>query len=207
MEFGLSEILVGVGGVLTTWVFNNTKLREGLTDFFLNKLGRRYNVNNHNVKTTLKSLKFELKMTIFDNAVKSELYHYYVYSFLNIMDELIITLMSNKKLGFNEIKKIIKHTMYDKLLELNNDINININLPDDIQDKFSKFRNYLTLQYTYAIEHALNAPTKRILIIQVLDAVENNSRWFLFYSTEMFNNFNGQFDNLKSEDIFINKNK
>lgn len=205
MEFGLTEILVALGGVLTTWVFNNTKLREGITDYVLNKIGRSYNVNNHNVKTTLKSLKFESKLTDFDNSVKSELYHYYVDRFLTIMEELINNLLDGKKMSFQETKRFIKNNMYDKLILLNTLMDSEIILPDDLQEKFSKFRNYLTLQYTYAIEHALQAPTKKILLIQVLDAIENNSRWFLFYSTEMFNSFNGKFDSLKSEDIFINK--
>ena len=44
--------------------------------------------------------------------------------------------------------------------------------------------------------------TKKILLIQVLDAIETNSRWFLFYNTEMFDNFNGHFDSLTRKDVF-----
>ena len=94
--------------------------------------------------------------------------------------------------------------MYDILIEVNNDIDRNIKMPDLLQDKFDKFRNYLTMQHTYAIENALQSANKKLLLVQVFDAIENNSRWFLFYSTEMFDNFNGHFDTLSRSDVFRN---
>lgn len=205
MEFGLNEILIAAGGILMTWIFNNTKLREGLTDFILTKVGSSYDITTYNVQTSLKSLKFEAKLTDFDNPIKSELYQYYVNEFFAIMSDIITELLENKKMKFHEIKIFIKHNLYDRLLLLNEQIDRDINLPDDLSEKFSHFRNYLTLQYSYAIEHALHAQNKKILLIQVLDAIENNSRWFLFYCTEMFNNFNGKFETLTMEDIFVNK--
>lgn len=205
MEIGLNEILVAAGGILMTWVFNNAKLREGITDFILNRIGNSYNITTHNVQTTIKTLKFEAKLTDFDSDIKSELYQYYVNEFFKIMDNLISELLQNKKMNFHEIKKFIKETLYDGMIGLNEQIEREIILPPELNDKFSKFRNYLTLQYSYAIEHALHAQNKKILLIQVLDAIENNSRWFLFYCTEMFNNFNGKFDKLEFGDVFVNK--
>lgn len=205
MEFGLNEILLATGGILMTWVFNNAKLREGITDFVLNKISSSYNITTHNVKTCLKSLKFEAKLTNFDNSVKSELYQYYVDEFFKIMDDIINNLLTNKRKSFHETKSFIKNKLYDDLLTLNKKMDKDIYLPDELNNKFSKFRNYLTLQYSYAVEQALTAQNKKILLIQVLDAVENNSRWFLFYCTEMFNNFNGSFETLTSDDVFINK--
>lgn len=204
MEYGY-ELLGILGAILGTWVFNNTKLREGVTEWVVSNLGKKsYNTNNHNIKTTLKSLKFEAQLTTFDNESKTKLYHYYVHEFLTKMNDLVCELINNKKLNFNDIKRYIKNNMYDTLIELNKSIDNNITLPDEINEKFTKFRSYLTLQYTYAIEHALQAPSKKILLIQVLDAIENNSRWFLFYCTEMFNSFNGKFDDLQISDIFKN---
>lgn len=203
---GITEILIGVGAVLGTWVFNNYKLKDGITEWFINRLSNNhYDISNHNVKTTLKSLKFEAKLTNFDNKLKTELYHFYISCVLDAMDELICDVLKNeKKNNFHNTKKHIKHNMYDKLEFINISINKNINMPDELQNKFDKFRNYLTLQHTYAIEHALQAPNKKILLLQTFDAVENNSRWFLFYVTEMFETFNGVFDTLNKNDVFLN---
>ena len=68
-----------------------------------------------------------------------------------------------------------------------------------------KFKVKNVPQSTYAIENALQSPNKSILLIQVLDAIETNSRWFLFYNTEMFDNFNGHFDTIARKDIFKNR--
>lgn len=206
MTFSIEQVLIAVGAILMTWIFNNTKLREGITDWFVSRLGiDSYNISNHNVKVSLKSIKFEAKLNEFDNPLKTELYHYYIETVLDNMDEFVAEILSKeKKLSFEETKKLIKNTMYDKLTYINKEIDRTINMPGPLQDKFDKFRNYLTMQHTYAIEHALQSANKKLLLVQVLDAVENNSRWFLFYSTEMFDNFNGHFDTLTRRDVFKN---
>lgn len=204
MTFNFEQLLIAVGAILMTWIFNNTKLREGITDWFISRLGKdSYNVNNHNVSVSLKSIKFESKLNEFDNPLKTELYHYYIDTVLTNMEDLVNEILTKeKKLTFEDTKKLIKNTMYDKLTHINTQIDQNINMPNPLQDKFDKFRNYLTMQHTYAIDHALQSPNKKLLLIQVLDAIDNNSRWFLFYSTEMFDNFNGHFDALSRKDIF-----
>lgn len=204
MTLSLEQILIAVGAILMTWIFNNTKLREGITDWFVSRLGiDSYNINNHNIKVSLKSIKFEAKLNEFDNPLKTELYHYYIETVLDNMDEFVAEiLLKEKKLSFEETKKLIKNTMYDKLTHINKEIDRKINMPGSLQDKFDKFRNYLTMQHTYAIENSLQSANKKLLLVQVLDAVENNSRWFLFYSTEMFDNFNGHFDTLTRRDVF-----
>jgi hypothetical protein len=200
----LTQILIAIGAVLGTWVFNNYKLKDGVTDWFISKLSSNtYDISNHNVNTTLKALKFESKLTEFDNSLKKELYQFYIDIVIDSMQEMVIEILEKeKKLNFHNTKKLIKHTMYDKLEYINIHINRNINMPKELSVKFDKFRNYLTLQHTYAIEHALQAPNKKILLIQTFDAIENNSRWFLFYSTEMFETFNGHFDSLNRKNIF-----
>lgn len=206
MTLSLEQVLIAGGAILMTWIFNNTKLREGITDWFISRLGiDSYNINNHNVKVSLKSIKFEAKLNEFDNPLKTELYHYYIDTVLDNMDEFVAEILSKeKKLSFEETKKLIKNTMYDKLTHINKEIDRTINMPGPLQDKFDKFRNYLTMQHTYAIENSLQSANKKLLLVQVLDAVENNSRWFLFYSTEMFDNFNGHFDTLTRRDVFKN---
>jgi len=206
MAFGLQEVLIAGGAILTTWIFNNVKLREGLTDWFVSRLGiSSYNISNHNIKVTLKSIKFEANLNEFDNDLKTELYKYYINSVLDNMNKLVEEVLDKqKKLSFEDTKKLIKYQMYDILTDVNNDIDRKIDMPDALQEKFDKFRNYLTMQHTYAIENTLQSANKKLLLVQVFDAIENNSRWFLFYSTEMFDNFNGHFDNLSRSDVFRN---
>ena len=208
MVLGMQEILIACGAILTTWVLNNSKLKEGITEWFVSRLGiDTYNIQNHNVKETLKKLKFESKLTEFDNTLKTELYHYYIEIVVDSMNELIIDILNKeKKLSLEETKRLIKNTLYDKLTYIQNNIDSKIKMPDPLQDKFDRFRNYLTLQHTYAVENALQSSNKKLLLVQVLDAIENNNRWFLFYSTEMFENFNGHFDTLTKKDIFIKRN-
>jgi hypothetical protein len=206
MNFGLQELLIASGAILATWIFNNVKLREGVTDWFVSRLGvDSYNISNHNVKENIKSLKLEAVSTQYDNEIKEELYLFYVELVLNNMIEIIDDiLLKEKKMSFEELKKHIKNTVYDKLDNINVIIKNKIQMPSELQNKFDKFKNYLTLQHSYAIEHALQSPNKKLLLIQVFDAIENNNRWFLFYSTEMFDNFNGHFDTLTRADVFKN---
>lgn len=205
MTFGIEEILIGIGTFITVYIINNTKLREGITEWFINLIGKNnYNISDHNVKESIKTLKFEAKLTEFDNKIKTDLYHYYVNTVLIAMDDLVFEILEKEKTAtFQSIKTHIKNNMYDKLAQINIDIDKNIKMPGKLQDKFDKFRNYLTKQHTHAIDNALQSPNKKLLLVQVLDAIENNSSWFLFYTTEMFENFNGHFDTLTRNDVFI----
>lgn len=209
MTFGTEELLLAIGAVITTWVLNNGKLKEGMTEWFVSRLGiDTYNIQNHNVKETLKKLKFESKLTEFDNALKTELYHFYIETVVDAMNELVVDILTNeKKLSLEETKKLIKNSLYDKLSYIQNNVDSKIKMPDPLEEKFNRFRNYLTLQHTYAVENALQSSNKKLLLVQVLDAIENNSRWFLFYTTEMMENFNGHFDSLKKSDVFIKSSK
>ncbi len=207
MVIGVQELLIGCGAILTTWIFNNSKLREGVTDWFVSSLGiDSYSITNHNVLDSLRALKFESKTTEFDNKIKSELFHYYIELVIDTMNELVLEILEKeKKMSFEQVKKLIKQTMYEKLTNIDLLIDKNIKMPKKLQDKFDKFCNYLSMQHTYAIEHALQSSNKKLLLIQVLDAIDNNSRWFLFVATEMFEGFNGTFDALLRTDVFINK--
>lgn len=205
MVVGINEILIALGTVISIWIINNYKLKEGITSWFVERLGiDTYDIKNHNIKETLKKIILESKLTEFDNDLKTELYHYYIYIVISHMHLLIIDIIDKQKtLSLEETKKIVKNTLYDKLHEIEKDIDHTIKLPNVLQDKFDKFRNYLSLQHTYAVENALQSSNKKLLLIQVLDAIDNNSRWFLFYTTEMFESFNGHFEVLKRKDVFI----
>jgi hypothetical protein len=200
----LDQILIAGGAVLTTWIFNNVRLREGVTDWFVKLIGReKYEIKDHTVIPTLKALKFESKLTEYDNKLKTELFQFYIEVVLNTMNELVEKILADEtKLSLEDTKKLIKNTMYDKLLYINTELDTKIKMPDVLQTKFDRFTNYLNMQHTYAIENALQATSKKILLIQVFDAIETNSRWFLFYNTEMFDNFNGHFDTITRRDVF-----
>lgn len=208
MSFGIEEILIGVGTFITVYIINNAKLREGITDWFVTLIGKsNYNISDHNVKESIKALKFESKLIKFDNKIKTELYHYYVETVLNAMNDLALEIVSKEKsLNFHATKTNIKNNMYDRLSKINEDIDNTIKMPEKLQEKFDKIKNYLTKQHTYAIDNALQSPNKKLLLVQVLDAIENNSTWFLFYTTEMFENFNGHFDALTKKEVFIKHN-
>jgi len=208
MIFGTNEVLIAVGAILTTWILNNSKLKEGTTEWFVSRLGiDTYNINNHNVKESLKKLKFESKLTEFDNALKTELFQYYIETVIDAMNELVVDIITQeKKLSLEETKRLVKNSLYDKLQYIENNIDNKIKMPDPLQEKFDRFRNYLTLQHTYAVENALQSSNKKLLLVQVLDAIDNNSRWFLFYTQEMFENFNGHFNTLTKKDVFIKRN-
>jgi len=208
MTFGSEYVLITIGGILTAWILNNAKLKDGATDWFVTRLGKDpFDIQNHTVKESLKKLKFESKLTEFDNALKTELYHYYNELVIDSMNELVTDILNNEKnLALEDIKKLIKNALYDKLSHIENSIDTKIKMPAPLQDKFDKFRNYLALQHTYAVENALQSSNKKLLLVQVLDAIDNNSRWFLFYTSEMFENYNGHFDTLKRNDVFIKRN-
>lgn len=205
MPIGVSEILAGLGIFLTTYVVSNVKLREGVTEWFVNLLGKsNYDISQHNIIEDIKKLVFESELNEYNNKLKTELYYFYTSTVLNTMSdfaELIIE--KEKKLTFQQLKSFIKINMYDKFGKMNLSIDKSIRMPDDLQSKFDKLNNYLTKQHTYSIDNALQSPNKKLLLVQVLDAIYHNSRWFLFYTTEMFENFNGHFDQLKKKDVFI----
>jgi hypothetical protein len=205
MEFSYNELMIAAAAVLTTWILNNAKLREGLTEWYISRLGiGSYNIHNHTAKETIKGLKFEANLTDYDNVIKQDLYHFYTDLFLTNMDGFLDDILHQQKgLPLEELKRLIKNTMYDRLNGIQTETDRSIRMPDELQVKFDRFRNYLTMQHTYVIDNALQSSNKKLLLIQVFDAIQNNARWFLFYTTEMFVNFNGHFNALQRSDVFI----
>lgn len=199
----LTEILIGAGTLITIYIIQNTELKEGLTSLFLDRVKNNgFKIEDHMVKDTLIDLKFKTKHTNFDNNIKNEIYHYYVETTLVTMEYLVDNILFNyKDMRLNELKIHIKSNLYDKLSEINSEFDKRILLPEELSPKFNKFKNYLTKQHTYAIDNALKINHKHMLVIKVLDAIESNSMWFIFYTNEMFTNFNGHFDSLNKDDV------
>lgn len=200
----LPGVLTGIGAFITIYIINNTKLREGLTDWFLSYFKRGHiDFESHNIKETIIQQKFNAKHTEFNNDLKTELFHYYVDVTLTTMEQLVDEVLEQeKKLNIKQLKLFIKQKMYNRLSVISSDIDKKISMPEPLQDKFDRFKNHLAKQHTHAIDNALTTPDKKTMVIKVLDAIENNSMWFTFYSIEMFETFNGHFDKLDRTDIF-----
>ena len=207
MTFGLEHAGIAIAAILSTWVLNNIKLKEGLTEWFINKVGSgKFDVSDHTVIETIKGLMYEAGIQEFDNNLKEELYKFYIETslfyfikFSNSYSEL------SKKHKLVDLKKETKNLLYNTLRELKDIIDSSILMPLPLQSKFDTFRNYLDKQHIYVLEKVLTANTKTLLNIQLLDALETNIRWMFFYTTDMFEGFNGQFNHLTRNEVFINK--
>lgn len=206
MTFGLEHVGIVLGAILTTFILNNTRLKEGATEWFVNKIGSgKFDAKDHSVFETVKGLIYEASIQEFDNELKEHLYKYYMETVLiNFMNfaEKYAEISKTKKI--NDLKKETKLLLYDTLQTTKITIDKTIKMPDVLQSKFDTFRNYLDKQHIYVMEKAINANTKTILNIQLLDALENNIRWMFFYTTDMFEGFNGRFDSLSKNDVFLN---
>lgn len=206
MTFGIEHIGVALGAILTTFILNNTKLKEGATEWFVNRIGSgKFDATDHTVFETIKGLVYEASIQEFDNELKEMLYKYYMETvLLNFKDFADNYAIISKTKKINELKKETKILLYNTLHLTKTKIDTTIKMPDVLQSKFDTFRNYLDKQHIYVMEKAINANTKTILNIQLLDALENNIRWMFFYTTDMFEGFNGRFDSLSKNDIFLN---
>ncbi len=209
MTFGLEHVGIALGAILTTWILNNGKLKEGLTEWFINKVGSgKFDATDHTVIETIKGLLYECQIQEFDNQLKEDLYKYYVTTCLNqfiqFADQYVLLSKKNK---LHDLKRETKLLLYTILKEQKNIIDTTVRMPNALQTRFDSFRNYLDKQHIYVLEKALNAGTKTLLNIQLLDALETNIRWMFFYTTDMFEGFNGQFDSLSRVDVFIRPKK
>lgn len=207
MIFGLEHLGIAVGAVLTTWVVQNTKLKEGLTEWFIDKVGSgRFDAEMHTVLETVKGLQYESQLQDFDNKLKEDLYKWYINATLQCYAEFINEYMVlSKSTKLDELKRQAKLLLYAKLSEVRNTIELTIKMPEPLQGKFDSFRNYLDKQMIVVLEKSLSANTKSLLNVQLLDALETNIRWMVFYTTSMFENFNGKFDDLSKRDVFIKR--
>src|ERR1039457_146717 len=187
MTFGTEQVLMVLAAVLTTYIVQNLKLREGITEWLVNKMGRsRFTAEDHTVLETIKGLQYESHIQEFDNKLKENLYNYYINTCLTYFSEFAESYIKlSKEKSLVDLKKETKLLLYTTLNSLKNNIDSAIKMPDVLQDKFDTFRNYLDKQHIYVLEKALHAPTKSLLNIQLLDALETNIRWMFFYATDM----------------------
>lgn len=204
MIFGLEHIGIALGAIASTWIVNNKKLRDGITEWIVNKTSNNNLTNiDHTVVETITSLMYESSLQEFNNQLKEELYKYYMDTcfngFLKFIEEYN---KLSKKYKLVELKKETKLLLYSTLNQEKHTIDNIIKMPDSLQNKFDTFRNYLNKQHLYVLERALTSNSKVLLNIQLLDALETNIRWTFFYTTDMFEGFNGQFDTLSKSDVF-----
>lgn len=209
MTFGLEHLGIAAGAIFTTWVVQNSKLKEGLTEWFINKVGSgKFDAEMHTVLETIKGLQYESQLEDFENKLKEDLYKWYINATLQCYSEFINEYMVlSKGIKLEELKKQTKLLLYAKLNEVRDNIESSIKMPEPLQSKFDSFRNYLDKQMITVLEKSLTANTKSLLNIQLLDALETNIRWMVFYTTSMFENFNGKFDGLSKKDVFIRNPK
>lgn len=205
MNVGTQEIIIASGAIVSTWIFNNVRLREGITEWFVSNLGsKNYTAEMHSVLETIKGLQYEAQLEDFENKLKEELYKWYINTTLDGFVEFINEYIQiNRKLKLEDLKKETKNILYNKLSGIRNKVDQSIKMPEELQSKFNQFRNYLDKQILDILEKSLSANSRSVLNIQLLDALETNTRWMVFYTTSMFENFNGHFDHLKRKDIFI----
>ena len=205
----VESVGVAASAMFATYVINNSKLREHITDWFIERIGMgSVKYKTHPIHETIKQMMLESHLVELDNKLKEELYKYFIKCVLDTIKNIADScLAKEKKLNLEATKKIIRSIVLDNLNNMRLQIDENIKMPDDLQDKFDRFRNYLTKQLINTIEHSLTSTSKKILLLQFLDSLEINTRWFFFYTTEMFENFNGHFNHLDRKDVFIKRKK
>ena len=72
MVVGINEILIGMGTVISIWVINNYKLKEGITSWFVDRLGiDTYDIKNHNIKETLKKIILENNSSTLNDLIEA----------------------------------------------------------------------------------------------------------------------------------------
>jgi hypothetical protein len=202
--FTTDNVIIFISTIITFWVFNNKALRDGLTQWFIDrKLKNRNDIERHHVKTALESVKFKSRHIVYDNELKTELFQLYVSTFIDNMAEYVDTIIDKYNgLDFIETKKLVTEEMYKTLTKINYELELKVKMPEKLQLTFEKFSNYLAIHHSNEIDNTLSAISKEILINQVFNTVASNSSWFLFYSTAMFDNFNGAFNTLTHKDVF-----
>jgi len=95
-SIGINEILAGLGIFLTTYIISNIKLREGVTEWFVNFIGKNnYDISQHNIIEDIKKLIFESILNEYDNKLKTELYHFYTNLVLETMSDFSKLIIEN----------------------------------------------------------------------------------------------------------------
>lgn len=203
--FTTNNILVSLATIFTFWVLQNKGLRDGVTEWFINKkLKKRNSIKDHNVLISLEQIKYKLNRVQFEEKLKTELFIFYTTIFIDNMEEFVKSILTQyKNLSLVELKKTITLEMLKTLKDIDSKIEDTIQMPDELQHQFNTFSNYLSIHHTEEIENVLSiANNKDVLVDLIFNTVASNSSWCLFYTTAMFERFNGKFKKLSKEDIF-----
>ncbi len=200
---------------ITTWIINNTKLKEGITDKFLSMVGkfgsRKIDLKNHKAFIIVKNYENHLNLFLFNGHTKSVFYK----EFIGIIFKHITQMMEDVISNFqsNNIKENVEFYIVEKLelarKSINEEIEEKLNIPIKIQNQIDHWKSLMLNSLRSTIEQLITDDSNDegyFKVYRTLDAILTTANFITGTGSILFNNINGAFDEITIENIYKNKN-
>lgn len=209
MEF--SEMLLfggsAIGGAITWMITSNQKLKEGLSDLLLKKLGRtrikKIPLINHKLFGLLEKKESNMAVFIIDDAMKMAFYTLYIQtSFEGIKNA------AKKIVELEKSNVLIEHAaleaIYKMHTEIDNSIEAKLRIPEKVKPSFNKWRAMMTNSLNESLKEILSddlIENNYILAYRTLDVLVFYVTTLLHTGAVEMSRLNGSFKGLELKDI------
>lgn len=205
----INYILTIIGSIVTVFIIQNTRLKEGFTDAFINLMGRfsskKIPLRHHKAFVILKSYKNQLNLFLFDNHTKSTFYKEFITiifdNMLLLSEELI------KKEGKNnaDIEYEISNLFELYKEKIDKEISGKLIIPEKIANKLNHWKSLMLDSLKSSVESLITDDTnnnKYFKVYRTLDALLTFSNFLTSTGSIQFNNINGAFNEIEIRDIY-----
>jgi len=210
----LTTIVSAVGGIITLYVVQNSKLKEGFTEYILNLLGKfgtkKINLKSHRAFIILRNYKNQLNLFLLEDRVKSIFYKEFIgIMFKNIllMAECIINRLEAGEKG---MEFAIMEELENCHSKIDNDVFNMLEIPAKIQNKIEHWKTRMIASLKNSVENLITDDINNedyFKVYRTLDAFLNFSIYVTSTGSILFNDINGAFKDMELDDIYKNESK
>lgn len=205
----LVYVLTGLGSVLSMYIVQNSKLKDGITDFILSLFGKfgskKIDLKLHKAFIIIKNYDNQLNLFLFNNYTKSLFYKEFVgvifKNILNMCTAIIVKYESKS----SDVEYVILEELENCKKAIDSEINAKLNIPSKIQNQIEHWKSLMLTSVKNSIEVLVNDEVNDsdyFKVYRTFDILLTFTNFITGTGSILFNNINGAFDEIASAEIY-----
>jgi len=220
MESYINESMIYVGtgvGAIASYLFvSNSKMREGITDYFLKKMNKtkinKIALERHRIFGLLEQRRSVLSTFVIDDPVKLEFYSTYIQASFGSINDMALELIKLEKdiKDPYEFSSMALSLMYKAEEVTRQKVNNSLNIPKKVERSFNQWRDMMTSAFNESMKSILNDDlfdNNYFTTYRLLDVVSFYVEMLLQTGAVEMARLNGAFEGMTIEDIIKTKNQ
>lgn len=205
----MTYVLTGIGGFISLWIVQNSKLKDGVTELFLAMLGKfgskKIPLKSHKAFITIKNYENQLNLFLFNSHTKSQFYKEFmtiIFRNLNIMANHIVDSYNSENF---DAEYMITEQIENFRKKIDLEVITKLVVPTKIEKQIEHWKFLMIASLKTSIISLINDDindSSYFKIYRTLDTFLSFTNFITGTGSILFNNINGAFDELELDDLY-----